>query len=380
MKQILTFILMLSTTILSGQDSNQLTLGGYADGYYAWFSNGDETALQQHNSTGSYHNNFGINIAQLSAAYDSKSVRGKATVHFGDIPQIAWANQYRFIQEANAGVRIWDSLWIDIGAFHTHVGTESFLPKNNLLSTITLATYYGPFYQSGVRLSYDIKKWHFELHGTNGYNLHIDNNTGKTIGALINYEASEKLNLTYSGMCGREQTGLLNDDVLLYQNAYVNSKLGKFTLQAGVDVASILDDGGTSSWELIGALATVKYRATKTIAITGRYEFFNDPLYVNSVDLFGAVDTFGQQNLLLSAGYLVVHGVTVGVEYKPSENGFLRIEVRGLQNQEREDFEPENPTDFSSRAAGLNPAGYQRLEAVATIGVYFDKAFNLGRD
>ena len=135
MKKTLLLLLTLWTIDASAQDSLKadidptLTFGAYADGYYSWYSKGDDVAQQQHDCIGAYHNNFGLNIAQVTGAYTSDRVRGVATFHFGDIPAITWANNYRFIQEANAGVRLAERLWLDVGFFKTHGEQKAFCQK-----------------------------------------------------------------------------------------------------------------------------------------------------------------------------------------------------------------------------------------------------------
>ena len=72
MKRILTIFLILWTSNLLAQeeakDTSKVTLGAYADGYYSYYSNGNNSVVQQHDCIGAYHNNFGLNIGQVTAA------------------------------------------------------------------------------------------------------------------------------------------------------------------------------------------------------------------------------------------------------------------------------------------------------------------------
>ncbi|GAB5537903.1 MAG: hypothetical protein Salg2KO_00060 [Salibacteraceae bacterium] len=90
----------------SQTDTTKITFGAYADGYYSYYTNANEVAYQQHDAIGAFHNNFGLNVAQLTGAYESDRLRGVLTLHAGDIPAITWAGTYRNIQEAFAGVRL----------------------------------------------------------------------------------------------------------------------------------------------------------------------------------------------------------------------------------------------------------------------------------
>lgn len=358
-------------------DTAKLTIGAYADGYYAYYSNAKDVVLQQHNSVAAYHNNFGLNIGQFTMAYASRLLRGTLTAHVGDIPQIAWGSQYRFLQEANAGIRLRQRLWLDVGFFKTHVGTESFLPKDNHMSIVTLGTYYGPFYQSGARLSYDTKsEWHMELHAINGYNLHVDNNDFKTFGALVSKQFSDRLYMSYSNMLGQERVGALNDGYLVYQNVYANMEFKKWDVQLGLDVATANNWRVWNEWlsPLVAGLATIKYHFSDRYAASVRAEIFHDPDNINSIGLEPRV--LSNNIFLLSYGMSVVGG-TIGFEYAPNDNGFFRIESRTLYdfNARVTDY----PAGFDAQRTGINPALDLRANVIVTAGFYFDKTFKFAR-
>ncbi len=389
MKKTLLLILTLWTISAEAQEANKsdtskLTLGAYADGYYSWYSNADEVALQQHDCIGAFHNNFGLNIVQFTAAYESDRVRGVATFHFGDIPAITWAGTYRNIQEANAGVRLANRLWLDVGFFKTHVGTESFLPKDNLMSIISLGTFYGPFYQSGARLSYDTKNnWHFELHAINGYNLHIDDNEFKTFGLLVSKKWSDKVYTSYSGMTGQENVGLLDDGYLVYQNVYTNLTFNKLDVQLGLDVAFANEWKSNLGWlpdPLVAGLASFKYHVDDDFAVAFRGEVFSDEQSINSRRINPNVLANGGSRLSNASranGGMTIYGGTIGVEYSPNDQGFIRIESRTL-------YDPNAPfasypDGFLAREAGMNPMLAGRTQVMATVGFYFDKTFNFAR-
>lgn len=382
MKNLLTLLLCVSGWYATAQDDSlAVSFGAYADGYYSYYTRATEVAYQQHDAIGAYHNNFGLNVAQITGSIESDRLRGVLTLHAGDIPSIAWGNNYRGIQEANAGVRLADRLWLDVGFFKTHVGTESFLPKDNHMSIITLGTFYGPFYQSGARLSYDTKSdWHFELHVINGYNLHIDDNDYKTFGTLISHEFGEHLGMSYSAMAGQENVGQLNDGYLIYQNVFANLDYEKIDIQLGLDVA-VADQWRTGQgWlsdPLIAGLATFKYHLSDKMALAFRGEVFSDESMINSWELTPSYNPVTDRSVNVLTGGMTVFGATLGYEYAPNENGFLRIEARQLYN-------PDAPTSvypdgFSAIAAGANPMLNGRLQMIATAGFYFDKTFKFAR-
>lgn len=392
MKQHLSALVLLAclSTMSLAQDStkNTLSLGAYIDTYYAYYSGANDVALQQHNSVGAYHNNIGLNVAQLTASVATNRLRAVSTVHFGDIPSIAWANKYRNIQEANTGVRLADGLWFDLGYFKTHVGTESFLPKDNYFSIITLGTYYGPFYQGGARLSYDRGMYHMEFHFFNGYNQHVDNNREKSVGILISRPFGEQWSASYSNLYGSENTGLLDNDNLLYQSAFVDFDGEKLKAQVGLDVAVAtngsqgLSAGGQA---LITGLLSVKYQISPHWAFGGRAEYFSDPSGLNSVammpyfdDLSGTSYNFTRMQTGPSYLGLNIVGLTGSLEFAPADIGFVRMECRYLNDLNGTDSSPwsDGEAGYSAAQAGVNPHLKHRTVGLITAGIYFDKAFN----
>lgn len=385
MNKYLTIVLAVLTQIAiaqDGKDTAELSFGAYADGYYSYYSNAKEVAYQQHDAIGAYHNNFGLNIAQITGAYHSNRLRGVLTMHAGDIPAIAWSGTYRGLQEANAGVRLAKGLWLDMGFFKTHVGTESFLPKDNHMSIITLGTFYGPFYQSGARLSYDTEsEWHIELHAINGYNLHIDNNDFKTFGLLVSHDFTDHFGMSYSSMAGQENVGILNDGYLIYQNGFANWTYDRIDVQLGLGVAFAYQwKGPFSSWlgdPLIAALTTVKYHINEQFAASFRGEIFSDENSINSRQLAPVYGTNTQNSSVSATGGMTIYGGTLGFEYAPNDNGFLRVESRMLYDPQA--ASTVYPTGFLARQAGVNPMLNGRTQVIATAGFYFDKSFKFAR-
>jgi len=376
-------ILTISAAAQSPWDGAEASFGAYADAYYSYYTNASDVRLQQHDCIGAFHNNLGLNIAQVTGSFDSDRFRGVTTVHFGDIPAITWESTYRNIQEANAGVRLAKGLWLDMGFFKTHVGTESFLPRDNMMSIISLGTFYGPFYQSGARLSYDFgKDWHIELHMINGYNKHIDDNDYKTFGMLISKQWNDRLFMSYSNMAGQENTGQLNDAYLLYQNIYAYMDFDRLTLQAGVDVAFANQwRYGGPGWladPLVAGLLTAKYHIKNDLSVAVRGEVFHDQSSINSFRVIPNATPWNRRATTSSVypaagGGMTILGGTMSVEKAVEEFGFFRIESCFLYDPDPlvEDY----PEGYRESVTRVHPMLGSRAQILATIGIYFDKTF-----
>lgn len=98
-------------------------------------------------------------------------------------------------------------------------------------------------------------------------------------------------------------------------------------------------------------ILSMSYQAAKKIDVYGRGEIYNDPdgilsgVFVNQNN-----DTTG----------LKLWGVTIGVQYKPTENSYVRIEGRSLSTQDSQKifrWDNENKNN--------------RLEAMINMGLTF---------
>ena len=358
----LLIIMMGISPKVEAQDSTRtapsVTLSGYTDVYFATFSNDLEpNALQPFTTVSPRSDRFGLNVAQLSVAYAAERLRGTLTLHYGDIAEATWTDPFRMIQEANVGLNLLGDWWLDAGFFTTHIGTESFLPKNNYLSSTAVATYNEPFFQSGARLSYEGSEvFSAQLHLISGYNLFLDVNDAKSVGVLLSYAPSDQFSVTYTNLLGRES---LDDaplrQIRFYQNLYVNATFfEKLLLTVGGDLGtqthSQLGDPEATAL-MYNALATVRYQFTPQWSITTRGEVFEDPEgFISSTFTDQQGDPQGLQ----------LWGVTLGAEYRPTENAYLRAEGRNLTT-DRSLTIFDQGTDRS------------RWELMVTMGYYFDK-------
>ncbi|MEO5570285.1 MAG: outer membrane beta-barrel protein, partial [Bacteroidia bacterium] len=152
---VFTFLFSVKCFSQAKDSTSQILLSGYVDAYYAYYTDSVGTGnFQKFPSVSPRSEQFGLNAVCLTAQYDADKIRGVCTLHYGDIPASSWSGTFNNIMEAHAGVKIIDKLWIDAGFFRTHVGTEGLLPKENFASSVSIPTYYEPYFESGVRLNY----------------------------------------------------------------------------------------------------------------------------------------------------------------------------------------------------------------------------------
>jgi len=355
-----------NSSFAQSDSATGFTYSGYIDAYYAYYTDSVGTGnYQKFPSISPRSNQFGLNTAQLTFQYDGTKFRGLATLHYGDIARSSWPSNFNNIMEAHVGIKICKKLWLDAGFFRTHVGTEGLLPKENFTSSVSINTWHEPYIESGIRLNYlATEKLTINLYLLNGYNLFEDNNEKKSFGALITYALGDKGNIGYSNYTG-DDTPIQDDSVetlshlRIHNCLFFNYQYRKLKIQVGGDYCmqenSAVDDNtgvsNTGSASMSSGVLALKLQASKVFAAYIRGEFFNDPDGIMSGIILDKQNKFTGYNLT---------GATLGAEYKPTENSYLRLEARQLQMDNNQEIFITNGDPSSSR-----------LEVLFNIGISF---------
>ena len=299
-----------------------LTISGYTDVYIA-YDNDKNLTPRSYSSIAPYRDEFRLNIAQISAKYSNEKIRSTITVQYGDVPRINWPSDNQFIQEANIGFSPSKNIWIDAGYFLTHIGGEGIIPKYNYFQSLALTTYYEPFFQSGIKLSYAGKKFYGALHLLNGFNVFSDNNKNKSVGVTLGYKPNDKIDFTLNNIIGNEQPYPSPGKTRAYNNLVI-----KFFPHKKVDVIFCGDvcyqeeskiKDTTEAATMFSAFASVKFHASKKFSVSVRGEIFRDE---NGFMSGRFLDT--DTNL---TGFKAF-GITGGLEYNPTDNSYIRFETR----------------------------------------------------
>ncbi|MBC7473246.1 MAG: outer membrane beta-barrel protein [Candidatus Sericytochromatia bacterium] len=303
----------------------QIKIEGYVDTYYAIDT--DTSVLPQSadkrlqntrtlNAIGFRKNEVNINTAQVSASINADWYRSKLSIAYGTIPLQSWPASYLNLQEANLGFKLRDNLWLDGGLFLTHIGGESLLPRYNWLSTLSLTTMFEPFYQGGVKLTFKpIEQFEMQLHLLNGYGLLEAVNPYPSFGWLFNYTPMSNFTAVYSGYAGNPNANGAATAVRLFHDVNLSYQITeKFGLRGEVDVATQSDIQSIYHSEFL----TAHYDFTPMFNVSLRGEYVNDEK--------GMLSAYPN---LKDAG-ITGAGVTLGGEFKPSTNSYVRLEGREL--------------------------------------------------
>ncbi len=336
--------------------SSMIKFNGYIDSYYA--TDNDARAGANRLATNPLNiakDRFALNSVQMTAQADAESYHAKITLQYGDIAQNDWISTGEDpltpssrIQEAYAGLRLSDGLWVDAGYFLTHIGGESILPRDNWLQSVSLCTQFEPIFQSGVRVSWDASSdLNICLHALNGYNRFSDNNEQKSLGYSIGYKLSNSSTIALNGIAGNEQPTGTAALTRIYNNLVFNTSLSDaWSLKVVADAGTQKVSADEASMSLAyGAFASLRYAITTRWAATVRAEMFSDKDGIVS----------GSNKLCAQAG-------TIGVEYRPVSNAYVRCESRYMRDS--------NTTALFESSDGM--ASHSRLEGIFSVGVSFN--------
>ena len=190
--------------------TNPLTFYGFVDGYYGYdfrypATNTRPGFLYSHNR----QNEFTINQGIVGLRYDNGQVRGAFALHAGSYVAANYAAEdpvFRHIFEGYAGFRPFKKAWLDAGIFASHIGFESAISKDNWTLTRSLMAENSPYYESGVRFTYELDP-KLTLTGLvlNGWQNIRETNQAKALGTQLQWKPTAKWLINSSTFYGNEQ-------------------------------------------------------------------------------------------------------------------------------------------------------------------------------
>lgn len=356
--------LALTGTRLIGKEDESnnegtLTLGGYIASYAGHFS---DTAggggFQKFPTVSPRSNEFGVDMALLSAQYRHRLVRANFRMHWGDIAKSAWSPDFNVIQEANAGLRLHPRWWLDMGFFRTHIGLESIQPRENICQSLSLVTYFEPYYMSGAKLSFTwSKKVTLQAQVLNSFNGFLENNKGKALGISALLEPDKHWTFTTNLLFSNDAPSGAKARPRWYWNTYATGKWEKLLIGLEANVATQRSPalGGDTllftSDKMVSFLASARYQLHSRFFAYGRADFFYDPDEI----LTGPVKDSNHELVGLEAV-----GGTLGLEWRPLANASLRCETREILA-----LKDEKIFDRYGQSSNL------RWEFLAGLGIWF---------
>lgn len=272
------------TIICASGAKAEVKFDGMIDTYYAYDFKTPASYDRAYTTTAVRSDEFNVNLAYIGASLAQDRLRGRLALQYGTSVQANYSGEptvgansgstlSRHIQEAYAGYQLADGLWIDAGTYFAHVGAESFISRENPTYTRSLVADYSPYYQSGVRLSYQInEKLSAQLHIVNGWQNQSENNRSKMGGTQVAYQLSPKVSVSYNTLFGKEAAFRhFHDFILKWQATESTDVVAQYDLGFQKSVGQ---NAATKWW---GAVLIARQRIADGKWLVARAERYSDP-------------------------------------------------------------------------------------------------------
>jgi hypothetical protein len=324
-----------SDTVLAAQATEPkptITWSAFVDGYLALDAGQPRTLDRPYSTTAARHAEFNINLAHVAVSYDAPRVRGRLALQAGTSVQanysaepslgsVSGASLARHLQEAYAGVKLADNLWVDAGVYFAPFGRESWISSDNWTYTRSLIADNSPYYQSGVKLSWQAAPTlALQFNLMNGWQNISETNDDKAVALSADWSFATGHTLSYDGFFGNEAPDNVRARFRSFNEVSWQGRVTeRFEAMATLDLgrqARSGANGDAATWWGGAAIGRLAVRPNK-VWLAGRLESYADE---NNV----IVGTGG-------AGEFVVRGGSVNVDVAPSAGVLWRTELRALR-------------------------------------------------
>jgi Putative beta-barrel porin-2, OmpL-like. bbp2 len=312
--------------------SARVSFGGFVDTYYAWDFSRPRSLDRAYTTQPARHNEFNVNLAHVEAVLSGPNVRGRVALQYGTSVQANYAAEprvgnnsggelARHIQEAFVGVRLGRLLWLDGGIYLSHIGSESWISRDNLTYSRSLIADYSPYYQSGARLTWQPSSAvTAQLNVVNGWQTISESNQDKSVGARIDWVASPRVTVAAYNLIGSETPDSSRRQMRIFQGATLKiNPTDHLTLQGTFDVGHQRLPAGGASW--YGGAIVARAQVAPKVAIAGRIERYVDDEQI--IVVTGTTDAFRAT------------GASLGLDLVPAPRAVWRTEFRALGTSAR---------------------------------------------
>ena len=328
---LLAFLISVKVSAQPDTSKSNFNFSAYLEVYYCY----DFNEPANHNRPPFFfsenrHNEVNVNLAFAKASYNNDMVRASLALATGTYINANYSAEpgvLKNVYEANVGVKLSKSknLWLDAGVFSSHIGFESAISKDCWTLTRSLLAENSPYYETGVKLSYQSKnnKWFLSGLYLNGWQniQRTDANNTPAFGTQITYTPNEKLSVNYSTFAGNTQPDTAK--LMRYFNDFyaICNFSNNLHITAGFDYGLQQKTPGSSNYNnWFSPIVIVKVDLTSLWSVTGRAEFYHDK---NGVIIPTETD-----NGFLTQGY------SFNVDCNIRNNVVWRVEARTLKSKD----------------------------------------------
>jgi hypothetical protein len=330
----------------SARDSTRaLTVSGFIDLYYAYDLGRPSQRDRAFTTQAVRHNEINVNLAHVALAVERDRVRGRLAFQAGTAVQVNYAGEpaigaasgsslSRHLQEATAGVRLSRTTWLDAGIYFSYIGWEGWISRDNPTYSRSLVADYTPYYESGIRLSWQPdRRFSLQGHLMNGWQKISEDNDSKAVGLRMDFAVTPRFIVAYGGFLGNEQpAGSARATRLFNQLMLKAEPSARLLLQGQLDYGREAARGVLRDW--YGAVLIARLSLASRVATSARIERFADPdqVVAPTGEVVGLVATGG----------------SLGVDVSIPGGVLWRLEARALHA--RSALFPKHGVDQASRS------------------------------
>jgi hypothetical protein len=325
--------LLVGTINVSGQSDTlkkkSFTITGYVDLYFSY------NFRQPRNHTApdfiinyNRNNEVNVNLALVKFAYQTDQVRANIGIGAGTYMNANYQQEpgtLKNIYEANAGVKLSNNLWLDVGILPSHIGFESAVGKECSTVTRSIISDNTPFYETGIRLTHDTRdgKWLFAALLLNGWQriTTVNGNSFVSAGAQVQFKPSPATTLNYSLFAGTDFADTVRVIRYFHDLYYLVRLNKKLALSLAMDIGFQQKEKGSNTYHVLYApLLITTYTLNDKISISARGEYYLD-----------------DHNILIKSNNNIgfrCFGLSGNFDYLPLSNCLLRIEVKNYNSRQ----------------------------------------------
>lgn len=327
---LLFLIFLISEMGVVAQDNTHFTFSAYGELYYSYdFKNQYLATKPDYIYNHKRLNEVNANLLLAKVNYTDKATRANLGLMAGNYAQYNLSGEptwVQFVYEANAGVNLGKSTWIDVGILPSHIGFESAIGADCWTLTRSILAENSPYYEAGIKVSSTNTKQ--TLSGSllllNGWQRVVRLTGAKlpAFGTQITYTPSSHLLINYSTYLGDENPAT-KYGFRTFQNFYfIFTPEKKLNFILGIDIGTQqLENNQLAVWYSPVLISRLTWNKKNKTAL--RLENYNDKKGV-----FVLIDK-GEGS--------IISGMSVNHDYLINSKFQCRFEAKNYWNTSSQD-------------------------------------------
>lgn len=312
--------LSFATICVMAEDSVTVSWSASADILLSSSFNKPPDHKRAYTTQPSRNDEVGLMLGYVGFAVSGPDYRGRVALQEGWFTRVNYVgadSAWRNVQEATAGMRIANGLWLDAGIMFSHIGYESMIGRDNLTLSRSFTADNTPYYSTGVALAWSVSDA-VTVTGLvlNGWQHIVDNNNNLAYGTRVLVKTSPVLTLNWSTFIGNEQPSGSTALVRFHNNLWAEwnpSEEWIIVFMGDLCTQETLVDTMSMQW---AAGITAGYNITKELRVASRFEHYSDPDNIFVVTPNGAP--------------FQTTAASINLDYRPNTAVLVRGEIRTM--------------------------------------------------